>query len=121
VRDVHQATLCPDPADDLGQRQHVGNPLGEEQPDHVAVRGPDLLADDHPHAQVALRRRDGRVRDVVVGHADGVQASLPRPVGELIHRQHGVSRRDGVQVAVHPHPSECHRAAPRNSASSSRE
>jgi len=37
VRRVHQAALAPDPADDLRHGQHVGDPLGEEQPDQVAV------------------------------------------------------------------------------------
>jgi len=52
VRHVDQAALGPDPGHHLGQRQHVGDPLGQEQPDHVAVRGPDLLADHDAHAQV---------------------------------------------------------------------
>ncbi len=62
VRHVDQGALAPDQPDDLGQRQHVGNPLGEEQPDHVAVGGPDLLADDDPDAEVTLGRRDRGVR-----------------------------------------------------------
>jgi hypothetical protein len=93
-----------DPADHLGQRQHVRNPLAEEQPDHVAVRRPDLLAHDDPHAQVSPGRRGGCRRDVMVGDADHVEAGLPGPLGKLVQRQHGIAGRDRVQVTVDPHP-----------------
>jgi hypothetical protein len=104
VRNVDQGLLGSDPPDDLGQRQHVGDPLGQEQPDHVAVGRPDLLADDDPHAQVTLGRLDGGRSDVVVGDADHVEAGLPGSPGQLFERQHGVAGRDRVQVAVHSHP-----------------
>jgi hypothetical protein len=91
-------------ADDLGQRQHVGDPLGQEQPDHVAVGRPDLLADDDPQAQVTLGCLHGRRGHVVVGDADQVEAGLAGPFGQLIERQHRVAGRDRVQMAVNPHP-----------------
>jgi hypothetical protein len=104
VRHVDQATLGPDPRDDLGDRQHVGDPLGQEQPDQVAVRGPDLLADDDADAQVPAGRRERGRGLVVVGDAHHVQAVLPGPHGELLERQHGVPGRDRVEVAVDAHP-----------------
>jgi hypothetical protein len=109
VRHVHQTALVSDPGDDLGQRQHVRDPLGQEQPDHVAGRRPDLLADNDPDVQVTAGRRLGCLhggRDyVVIGDAHYVQAGVPRPVGELLDSRRRVSGRDGVQVAVQPHPS----------------
>jgi hypothetical protein len=102
VRDVDQRPLGPDPADDLGQRQHVGDPLGQEQPDHVAVGRPDLLAHHDPHAEVTLGRLDRGRGDVVVGDADHVEAGLPGPLGQFLERQHRVAGRDRVQVAVDP-------------------
>jgi hypothetical protein len=104
VRHVDQAALGPDPGHDLGQRQHVGDPLGQEQPDHVAVRGPDLLADHDPDAQVPAGRRDRGRGLVVVGDAHHVQAVLPGANGELLDGQDGVPGRDRVQVTVDPHP-----------------
>jgi hypothetical protein len=104
VRNVDERVLAPDSADDLGQRQHVGDPLGQEQPDHVAVRRPDLLADDDPHPQVALGRPHRRRGDVVVGDADHVQTGHPGPLGQRLQRQHRVAGRDRVQMAVDPHP-----------------
>jgi hypothetical protein len=116
VRHVDQCPLRSDPADDLGQRQHVGDPLGQEQPDHVAVGRPDLLAHEDPDAQVALGCQDGSRGDVVVGDADHVQAGLPGPLGQLIEGQHGVAGRDRVQVAVDPDPSgRGHETHPRSS------
>jgi hypothetical protein len=104
VRRVHQAALGPDPGDDLGHRQHVGDPLGQEQPDHVAVRRPDLLAHDDADAQVPPGRRDGGRGHVVVGDAHHIQGGLPGPLGELLQRQHRVPGRDRVQVAVDADP-----------------
>jgi hypothetical protein len=104
VRHVDQALLRLDPADDLGQRQHVGDPLGQEQPDHVAVRRPDLLADDDTDAEVALGRPGRGLGHIVIGDADDVEAGRLGALGQLRQRQHRVAGRDRVQVAVDPHP-----------------
>jgi hypothetical protein len=102
VRRVDQAALGPDPGDDLGRRQHVRDPLGQEQADHVAVRGPDLLADDDADAQVAFCGGHGGRGHVVVGDAHHVEPGLAGAVGQLVEGEYGVAGRDRVQVAVDP-------------------
>ncbi|HEY7265251.1 MAG TPA: hypothetical protein VH589_27705 [Trebonia sp.] len=108
VRHVHQAALVPDPSDNLGQRQHVRDPLRQEQADHVADRCPDLLSYDDPDVQVAACRRlggrHGGRSEVVVGDAHRIQAGAPGLAGQLLDGEHRIPGRDGVHVAVEPHP-----------------
>ena len=105
VRQVHQAALRPDPGDHLGDGQHVGDPLGQEQPDDLPGLRPDLLADDHPHRSVPGGRRFDRSPGLVmVGDADHVDPLGHCALSELVESRDGIARRHGVQVAVDPHP-----------------
>jgi hypothetical protein len=108
VRHVHQAALVSDPGGNLGQGQHVRDPLCQEQADHVADRCPDFLSYDDPDVQVAAGRRlggrDGGRGEVVVGDAHHIEAGVPGLAGQLLDGEHRVPGRDGVHVAVEPHP-----------------
>jgi len=108
VRHVHQAALVPDPGDNLGQGQHVRDPLRQEQADHVADRGADFLSHDDPDVQVAAGRRlggrHGGRGEVMVGDAHHIQAGMPGLMGQLPDGEHRVPGRDGVHVTVEPHP-----------------
>ena len=88
VRQVYQAALRLYPGDRVGHRQHVGNPLGQEQADDLARLGPDLLTEDHPHGSLPGGGRFHRGADlVVISDRDHVDPLGGSPFGQFTERE----------------------------------
>src|SRR5579864_5496897 len=68
MRCIHQATLSFDAVNHLGNRQHVRNPLRQEQADNFSGRGADLFANNNANSEVATQGL-GRVDRMMVGDA----------------------------------------------------
>jgi hypothetical protein len=103
VRRVHQAALCSDAVDHVRHRQHVGNPLGQEQPDDFSRRSADLFADNDANAEIStegLRRVDR----VMIRNTHDVEVNGFDAVRQLFECGSCVARGGGVQMAVKPYP-----------------
>ena len=103
MRCIHQATLSFDAVNHLGNRQHVRNPLRQEQADNFSGRGADLFANNNANSEVATEGL-GRVDRMMVRDAHHIEVHRFDAFGQLLQRGPGVARSGRVQMTVEPYP-----------------
>src|SRR5690606_21832851 len=108
----------------LPRRRPFGDAIGQEETDDVhALRGPDLLPDDHAIG-IALLHPERHIDLVVIGDADPIDPARRSPLDHRDGVAQAVVRATGVDVHVYPDASALRRSsrhtssAARSSASS---
>ena len=97
-----ESALFADDVYGLLHGQHIGDPLGEEQPDDLSVGGGDLFAHDDLDVVVFLTSvslgQESAVRLVVIGYADHVHAIFAGLVHLLVWLDHRLGEFDDSEL-----------------------